>query len=90
MRTEKVFRTSDYKLAAYLRSRDIILEAHPNPRRPQKVEFTAPATEALYRAVAEFNSDEPVPVQTFIENIEAVKDEMMSVIRGGIVDCRRG
>jgi len=83
MSTEKIFRTTDYKLAAFLLSRDILLEVRPNPHRPQKAEFTAPATDDLLRAVAEFNSDEPIPVQTFIENLEAIKDRMMDVTRGG-------
>lgn len=82
MNAEKIFRTTDYKLAAYLSALNIILEAHPNPKRPTKVEFSTSASDELYRAVAAFNADELIPVKTFCDSMDAIKDQMMDIIRG--------
>jgi hypothetical protein len=84
MSTEpKIYRTSSYPKAAFFLCRDILPEVLPNPKRPQKAEFTAPITPELLRALADYEADAPVPVKTFIENIEVIKDKMMAVTRRG-------
>ncbi len=78
----EIFKTTDYRLAAYLRILNIPIEIKPNPLRPGKVEFLAPASEDTLRAVSDFSLDKPVPVQSYNESLEAVKDRMMEISRG--------
>ena len=81
MSTDKIFRTADYKLAAFLLSKNIPVDIQQNPRRPNKAEFSSPGTDQLYRAIAEYNSNEPIPVQNYNENLEIVKDRIMEILR---------
>ena len=81
MSEEKIFRTTDYKLSTFLRTRNLPSETKPNPHRPRKAEFISPATDEIYKAVADYNKNESVPVQTYNENLEIVKDEVMEIVR---------
>ncbi len=78
----ETFKTTDYRLAAYLLIRNITVDITANPLRPGKVEFLAPASEETLRAVSDFSLDKPVPVQSYNESLEAVKDRMMEISRG--------
>lgn len=82
MSEDKVFRTSNYKLAAFLLAKNFTVTVHKNPLRPTKAEFIYSATDLLFRAIAEFNGNEPVPVQTFLESLEIAKDYLKTIVRG--------
>jgi hypothetical protein len=83
MNMEKIFRTSDRKLSSYLHAKNnAIIAVQQNPRRSNKAELFFKATDKLYRDIADYNANEPVPVLTFIESLEIIMDHIKEVIRG--------
>ena len=84
MQTEsqtKKFRTRDYLLRTFVKAKNSNIPFQTVCPRPDKVEYITDATDALYRIIAEYNSNAPVPVQDFIEAMKDVKDEMMDLLR---------
>ncbi len=80
---KKDFVCSDFRLAAWLISFDIPVTIESNPRRPQRAQFKAPATDRVYELIAQYNSNGLVPVLTLLENIEVLKDKIMEIRQNG-------
>jgi len=78
---EKTFKTSSRALAAFLRAKQIPVEIVPNPRRANRVDFIAPATDTTYKAILAFNQNEFVEIQTFIECLDEITDRMKDLVR---------
>ncbi len=78
---EKTFKTSSRALAAFLRAKQIPVEIVPNPRRANRVDFLAPATDETYKAVLAFNQNEFIEIQTFMECLDEITDRMKGLIR---------
>ncbi len=83
MSEEKIFCTGDYKLAAWLFSKNHPINVQQNPRRPKKAEFVFSASDQLYIDIAEFNSNGLIPVLSYLENLDIMKDRMREVLLWG-------
>ncbi len=73
---EKEFTTLDVWLSAFLKLRGI----NPNLRVVRgKVLFSFPATDQIYRLLAEFNMNPEVPVVDFVSNAKTLRGEMLTL-----------
>ena len=85
--TVKVFRTKSPQLSAFLKVRvpGTSREVRPLAANPTKAEIIiSPADDVLYEALVAFNdTSTQVPLQDYLHELAAIRDQIRSTIRGG-------
>jgi len=74
--------TDDKDFVSVLRTRGIRCRKRPLIAAGRvKVNFIAPATEDVIRAISDFNDNNAVPIQDFLKASKEIKDQIMAIVR---------
>jgi hypothetical protein len=83
MDEKKIIRHGHKELAATILAKNLPVEVQQNPRRPRRADFVSPDNDAIRKAIEEFNSNQAIPIQDFLESLEVIRDRMTEVLKGG-------